>query len=333
MTQPGGNNMDITFATGTRYTRSGTRWINRAIGAAGLAGGGILSGILATALYVAHRITRPTPTTPFDSFTFTPFEFGIPYDAVALPGGDGVKLPGWWMYRADSSRVVIICIGYRGRRADMLGIGAALWRDGNNVLIFDYRGHGELAGTPVTLGYREVQDLLSAVAWAKSQVPDASIGVLGYSMGGSVAIMGAARSQDIRAVVADSPFASQREVVGLTVRRVLRVPHGPLLNVVDLLLGHIGGYHFKDVEPLREVPLIAPRPLLLIHGDADSVTDPRDSQALYDAAGEPKDLWLVPDVEHCGVYFADRSYYCERVTGFFRRALAEQALPAAHAAR
>lgn len=303
------------------HAHSHRKWVGRLVRTVGLTGGGFLSGCLAIAYYIVRRITAPTPVTAFDSFTFTPFEVGVPYDSVTFPSSGDVKLPGWWMRRPESNRVIIVCIGYRGRRADLLGIAASLWRDGCNVLIFDYRGHGELAGTPVTLGYREVEDLLSAIAWVKEQIPDAAIGLLGYSMGASVAIMGAARCPDVQAVVADSPFARQRNAVSLAIRRVLKIPHDPLLHLVDFLLGHVGGYHFRDVEPLREVALIAPRPLLLIHGEADSVTDPHDSEELYAAADEPKELWTIPGVEHCGVYFADRAHYCARVVGFFHRAL------------
>jgi len=311
--------MSITIQV--RPRRPVGKWARRAASALGLASGGFLSGALALAYYVARRVTAPTPTTPFDAFTFTPFEFDVPYDAVSFPTSDGSILRGWWLRRPASNRVVIACGGYRGRRADLLGISAALWRDGNNVLVFDYRGHGELVGTPVTLGYQEMQDLLAGVAYTKSRVPDAAIGVLGYSMGGAVAIMGAARCPDIGAVVADSPFARQREAIDLHMRRVLHVPHGFVLALVDLLLGRLRGYHFKDVEPLSEVGLLSPRPLLLIHGEADSMTDPRDSATLYAAAGEPKELWSSPGIEHCGTYFADRPAYVARVSAFFRRSL------------
>ena len=316
-------NTTITETAVAQAHPSDYKWIGRVARALGFAGGGFLSGIVALAYYVAHRITRPTRVTPFDAFTFTPFEVGVPFESVTFPGVDGTALPGWWIYHPDARRVVIICGGYRGHRADMLGIAAALWRDGNNALIFDYRGHGELAGTPVTLGYQEVEDLLAAVKWVKERIPDAAIGVIGYSMGGAVAIMGAARSQDIDAVVADSAFALQRSAVSVAVRRVLHIPHAPLLDGVDFLLGRLGGYHFRDVEPLREVKLVAPRPLLLIHGEADSVTNPRDTQALYEAADEPKELWMTPGVEHCGTYFHDRPYYCNRVAAFFYRALSK----------
>src|SRR5207253_3221554 len=105
-------------------------------------------------------------------------------------------------------------------------------------------------------------------------------------------------------------------------------------HLVAILPGHLGGYRVRDVEPLREVGLIAPRPLLLIHGEADSVTDPRDSRVLFDAAGEPKELWVTPGVEHCGTYFIDRAYYCARIATFFRQALEAPALSAeAQAAR
>ena len=54
-----------------------------------------------------------------------------------------------------------------------------------------------------------------------------------------------------------------------------------------------------------------------------SVTSPRDTRALYEAAEEPKELWMTPGVEHCGTYFHDRPYYCNRVAAFFYRALSK----------
>ncbi len=50
------------------------KWARRAGKALGVAGGGFLSGALALAYYVAHSITAPTATTPFDAFTFMPVE-------------------------------------------------------------------------------------------------------------------------------------------------------------------------------------------------------------------------------------------------------------------
>ncbi|MBV9708628.1 MAG: alpha/beta hydrolase, partial [Chloroflexi bacterium] len=62
---------------------------------------------------------------------------------------------------------------------------------------------------------------------------------------------------------------------------------------------------------------ITPRPILIIHGLKDSVVNPKDALLLYAAAKEPKELWLLPDVEHCGAYFADRIAYTQKVIDFF----------------
>jgi len=308
--------------TASPRRRTIIRHTRRVAGTLGFLSGGLASGILALAYYVTHRITQPTPVTAYDSYVMTPYELGAPYQDVAFPTVDATLLRGWWLERPDSRGVIIVCGGYRGRRADLLGIGTALWRSGSNVLMFDYRGHGELAGTGVTLGYHELEDLLAAVDWGKGRVEGARVGVIGYSMGASISIMAAARDSDIRAVVADSAFSTQRGAVSLGVRRVLHMPHGILLNTVDLLLGVVGGYHFRDVEPVREIARVAPRPILLIHGDKDSVTSVHDTEALYAAAAEPKEMWISPGVEHCGTYFADRQVYCKRVADFFARALA-----------
>jgi fermentation-respiration switch protein FrsA (DUF1100 family) len=83
------------------------------------------------------------------------------------------------------------------------------------------------------------------------------------------------------------------------------------------------GYRFREVEPLRDVAQIAPRPLFLIHGLQDSTISPQDSQRLFAAAGEPKRLWLVEGVEHCGAYFQDRGNYCQRIAAFFAESLAD----------
>ncbi|MGH2344842.1 MAG: alpha/beta hydrolase, partial [Chloroflexota bacterium] len=65
------------------------------------------------------------------------------------------------------------------------------------------------------------------------------------------------------------------------------------------------------------------RPILLIHGMEDSMVDYRDSEVLYDAAPGPKELWLVPRVDHCGAYFLDRPAYVERTYRFFETTLRE----------
>ena len=53
-----------------------------------------------------------------------------------------------------------------------------------------------------------------------------------------------------------------------------------------------------DYSPKHEIALIAPIPLLIVHGEVDEIVPVHHARVLFDAAREPKELWLVPDVGH-----------------------------------
>src|SRR6266487_2396458 len=155
--------------------------------------------------------------------------------------------------RATST--LLVCPGYRSRMADFLGIGAHLWRDGYNVLVFEYYGHGIEVSTPVTLGYREINDFLGAVAYAKERAPQNHLGALSYSMGAAVAIMSSARNTDVEALVVDSSFATHRGVVKYNFHRTFHLPSAPFAWIADYMLWWRAGYRFHQVEPLRDIAL------------------------------------------------------------------------------
>jgi fermentation-respiration switch protein FrsA (DUF1100 family) len=268
-------------------------------------------------MYVVEVVTRPKKPGAFDAYTFSPFEMGMPAENVTFaPASGDYQVSGWFVPYPGATTTILVSPGYRTGKAEMLGISTKLWNAGHNVLIFEYYGHG-LDSAPVTLGYRELNDFLGAVAYAKERVPETRLGVLACSMGASIAIMGSVRSNDIEALVLDSPFASHWSVVDYHVRRTLHMPSAPFVWTADQLMWWRAKYHFRQVEPLRDIRKLAPRPILLIQGGKDSIVDPHDATLLYDAAGEPKELWFFPEAEHCGAYFVNRPAYCEKVTAFF----------------
>ena len=64
----------------------------------------------------------------------------------------------------------------------------------------------------------------------------------------------------------------------------------PLVTTVIALSSQLAGAHVAGE--------LAPKPLLLIHGDADTILSHESSQALYERAGEPKTLKILPGVGH-----------------------------------
>ena len=310
----------MSFHVNGRYLRNAVAMMGAITAATSLS-------TLSAAYVITTLLTRPQPQASDDDYTFSPWEFDIPCENVSFASADGRhQVQAWWMPNPDAHSVIIACSGYRRDKSDMLGIGSKLWHAGHSMLLIDFFGHGSGHGSTVTLAYREEGDFLGAVEYSAQRAPEAAIGVVGFSMGGAVAIMGAARDKRVRAVVADSSFARHRDVVAVNFKRAFpitrHVPDGPILSVADHLLKWRAGYHFNEVEPVREIPYIAPRSVLLIHGTADETTPYEHSEELYAAAQEPKEIWLVRGAGHCGSYFDNRPRYCDRIIRFFAEALA-----------
>jgi dipeptidyl aminopeptidase/acylaminoacyl peptidase len=299
------------------------------------------SAVLATAgalwlaaTWLVERMTAPSR--PADETRgFTPFETGVRWESIAITAEDGSPMAGWLLLGSDAAPAILACGGYRGRRSDLLGISSALWRAGFNVLLFDYRGHGDRSATeapaPVTLGYRELADARAALDVVRDRFPGSPLGVIGYSMGAAVALMVAAREADVRAIVADSPFTSLREIVryrlGRAAGRLASSWTQPLgawiVALADRRLHSGFHFHFSDVDPLRDASALT-QPLLLVHGLDDREVPPEHSRhiaAAAERAGIPLESWFVPGASHCQAYFLDRPVYCARVTEFFQRHL------------
>lgn len=286
----------------------------------GLSGGIGLAGVLfAVSLYIVESLIRPKKyKNRIETYKFSPFELDLPAEEIVFPPTTGdYQVDGWFFRQPGATTTIVICPGYRSDKADVLGISAHLWKAGHNVLAFEYHGHGQEVGKPITLGYQEIHDFLGAITFAKERTPGTRIGVVAYSMGAAIAIMAAARCEDIEALVADSAFATHASVVDYNFRRIFRVPSPPVYWMTDNLLWLRAGYHFNQVEPLREIPKIAPRPTLIIHGGKDTIVNPMDATLLYNAAQEPKELWFLPNADHCGAYFDDRPAYVKKITDFF----------------
>jgi len=290
---------------------------------------GLFTVLLAIAAYIVETLTRPRHVENFAEFyTFTPFELNLPAEEVTFPPLYGEhQVSGWYITHPEATATILVCPGYRGRRSDVLGMSGHLWKAGYNVLVFEYYGHGTVVGKPVTLGYREMNDFLGAVAYAKQRAPQTRLGAIGYSMGASIAIMATARTPEIEVLVADSGFATHRSALDYVVRRTIHLPFVLFDWLTDLLLWLRAGYHFNQVEPLRDIRRIAPRPVLIIHGLKDTLVDPNDAKLLYAAAGEPKELWLDPNADHCGIYFENRQLYVDRVLGFLDQTLRAEEQP------
>ena len=266
-------------------------------------------------LFVPHRSAW------LDDFLFTPWEFQADYEEVALETADSVHFGAWFFRQPGSPQTIVVSPGHKGQRQAVLGICVLLWRKGFNVITYSYRGMPGSDRRRVTLGIDEVNELQAAIAFARQRVKGARIGLLGYSMGAVVSLLGGAGEPSIEAFVLDSPFSDLRKLLSENIARLAHLPGRPIVAAVDLLLRVRSGHRLAEASPLAVLSALEPRPLFFIHGGADAVTGVHHSRLLYDNYRGPREIWIVQGAPHTGAYFADRELYVERVAAFFGRHL------------
>lgn len=199
-----------------------------------------------------------------------------PPDEFAFPSADGVSLRGRWFPLAGAqggTPTILRCGGNAEsvRYADEL---ALEWNDrGFNVFLFDYRGYGGSEGAPSESGlYSDVEGAWTHLTSTLGIAPR-DIVLLGRSIGGGPATHLAAQKTP-QALVLESAFTS-----------LYRVP-------VPFPL-----YPFDRFQNLRKIPKVT-CPVLVIHGEADTLIPPRHGERLFAAATSRKAYLPIPRAGH-----------------------------------
>ena len=248
----------------------------------------------------------------------SPANHGLTAEAAEFQAGDGLTLRGWYVPAEDSVKTIIVCSGANGSLDADVHVAPWLHEAGYNVLLFNWRAHGQSEGEVVTLGFNERYDLITAVQFAKSQGAE-RVGVLGFSLGGTVALATAAVYEDIAAVVADSPFVFLLSAVagGLIERGLwegLSFLLARLFVSTACLRTRLNLY---DIDLARWIHRVAPRPLLLIFGEQDVIVSSSEVNLICARAGEPKAVWRVPEAAHRDIYVRRPDEYRQRILEFF----------------
>jgi fermentation-respiration switch protein FrsA (DUF1100 family) len=223
----------------------------------------------------------------------TPETFGLAYEEVRFKTGDGFALFGWFLpAQGDAAGTITFLHGNAENISTHVSAIAWLPAQGFNVFLIDYRGYGASAGSPSIAGAQQDIDAAMKTLLARSDIDTNRIVVFGQSLGGALAAYNVAYSpyrEQVRALVVESAFSSY---TGITREKLaaswLTWPFQWLASLtVD-----------ESFSPLPAMKLISPIPLLVIHGDQDAIVPVHHGQRLYDAALEPKQLWVIPGAGH-----------------------------------
>jgi len=279
---------------------------------------GIIILIIALPFVLVYVNTHP-PRYPLH---IPPSQYHADFEDVSFTSVDGVVLKGWLVKppRPRSlSPAVIICHGIGANRSDFTELAVSLSHRGYFVLLFDFRAHGESGGGRTSLGYHEQKDVIAALDFLRTrkEIDAKRIGIYGFSMGGSAAILAEAKTNAFSAVVADSAFTSLRDQARGAITGFYHLPAFPFLPLSILGYELYFQTRVDNISPVSVIAQIAPVPVLIIAGEGDQLIPADNGRKLYAAAHEPRELWIIPGAEHGGTLAAAGSEYEKRVGEFF----------------
>jgi hypothetical protein len=227
----------------------------------------------------------------------TPGAYGVPFTPTTVATSDGQRLRVWQLTHENARARVVYFHGNGGNLSLWSDILVAISRRGFEVIAFDYRGYGTSTGTPSEQGlYRDVEAVLGLVHDRLRRV-DIPLIYWGRSLGSTMAAY-AATLRPPDGVIVESGFPSMRAVVRS--------------NPILWALSWFSTYRFPTAQFLSATQA----PVLVLHGDADSVIPYELGQELYAALPGGKRFVTIKNGDHNDAEPEDAATYWTAIDQF-----------------
>jgi len=248
------------------------------------------------------------------------------FERLTLTSRDGLKLSGYYLPASQpTDKLVILTHGYLGNAKQMGLFGQYYHNDlGYNLFMPDARGHGKSGGNYYGFGWPDRLDLID---WTEALVnklgTDTEVAYHGLSMGAATVLMASGEEGlplQVKAIIADSPYASVYQLFAYQMNRMFHLPALPLLDSTSMLTKIRAGYSFREASALKEVEKTNV-PILYIHGKGDTFVPTEMTEDLYRHTSSDAELFLVPKANHGEAFALAQDNYKKKVDQFLGRTI------------
>lgn len=247
-----------------------------------------------------------------------------PFEAVTIRSIDGLTLFARYYHTEDGAPLDICCHGYKSHPfMDFSGGSSLCFEMGHNLLLIDHRGHNNSDGKTITFGILERWDVKAWVDYSVTRFgQDLKITLYGVSMGASTALMTAdlPLPKQVKAIVADCPYARPEDII-LEVGRKMHYPPKLVRPLLHLGARLYGGFRLDQTDAIRAVRNTQ-IPILILHGDADTIVPCQMSEAIQQANPSLVRRYTFPGADHAVSYLTDEERYKNIIREFTEEILA-----------
>lgn len=210
---------------------------------------------------------------------------------------DGLTLHGWFAPAESARATLVMSHGNAGNISHRLYLVRALQRRDFNILIYDYRGYGRSEGSPDEAGIYADGRAAFDYALTQPDVDPKRVILWGTSLGGAVAV-DVAMHRAAAGLILEATFSSAKDVARVA------YPFLPVHYFVKTRL--------NSVEKIGTVTM----PLLMLHGDRDSIIPIGLGQKLFDAASSRKEFFVIEGADHNDTWLTGGEAYFDVVQRF-----------------
>lgn len=274
--------------------------------------------VLATAAIAAvltYWIVKPQRTSSeinMESFPGRPDE--VDFSVIGLKSGDR---KGWFFPGLRGAPTVVLCHGYESSRGELLTLVSALQDHQYNVFVFDFAGHGAIAGV-TTFGYRESDEVRAAIDTIakRNDVDPARFGLWGYNLGAYAALREAEKDDRVRAMVLDSVYDYPKQMVKIGVEKT-GVGGFPLMVKSAQTTFEWLNYAYKDDPPLSgNLKKLNGVPILFIQATDDPELG-NITRNIFLKAPDPREQAIIAHGNFVNLPDDEKREYENRVVSFF----------------
>lgn len=245
-------------------------------------------------------------------------ESGILLDTTIVV--NGLKRHAYFAKGNDEGKTAVIVHGYGDNALTFMYL-AQIYREnlGYNVILPDLYGHGLSDGDDIRMGWLDRLDVLDWCVWAKDFFggENPQMVVHGVSMGAAttMCLSGENTPEYIKCFVEDCGYTSVWDEFAGQLKEQFGLPTFPILNAAGLVCRIKNGWGFKQASSLKAVAKCS-KPMLFIHGDADTFVPFWMLEPLYEAKPEPKAIYIAPGSEHAKSFRDHPQEYTHNVIEF-----------------